>query len=84
MVLMTWLAMLYVAMLRRLEEAGMRVGALDDGMLPVNTAGSPGGGLQWPSGGDLVEWQLADWLLKVLMMVAFWWSGSWWIGCRRC
>ena len=36
----------------------MRVGALDDGMLPVNTAGSPGGGLQWPSGGDLVEWQL--------------------------
>ena len=32
-----------------------RVGALNDGMLPVNTAGSPGGGLQWPSrgGGDL-------------------------------
>ena len=26
-----------------------------DGMLPVNTAGSPGGGLQWPSGGDLVD-----------------------------
>ena len=65
-------------------EFWLRVGALDDGMLPVNTAGSPGGGLQWPSGGDLVEWQLVDWLLKVLMMVAFWWSGSWWIGCRRC
>ena len=31
----------------------------DDGMLPVNTAGSPGGGLQWPSDGDVVEstWQ---------------------------
>ena len=63
----------------------MRVGALDDGMLPVNTAGSPGGGLQWPSGGGfvewrlvaegvddggvLVEWQLVDWLQKVLMMM---------------
>ena len=34
----------------------MRVGALDDGMLPVNTAGSPGGGLQWPS--HTCRWQL--------------------------
>ena len=41
----------------RYLEFWLRVGALDDGMLPVSTAGSPGGGLQWPSrgGGDLVE-----------------------------
>ena len=29
-----------------------------DGMLPVNTAGSPGGGLQWPSA---TWWWLAAW-----------------------
>ena len=50
-----------------------------DGMLPVNTAGSPGGGLQWPSrgGGDVVE--LA---MQTVWMQMWWiqysWYGSWW------
>ena len=48
--------------------AGMRVGALDDGMLPVNTAGNPGGGLQWPSGGD-VGVATGGLVEKVLMIV---------------
>ena len=40
----------------------------DDGMLPVNTAGSPGGGLQWPSDGD-VGVATGGLVEKVLMMM---------------
>ena len=47
-----------------------------DGMLPVNTAGSPGGGLQWPSrgGGDLVELAMQKmlWIQLVWQLVADW------------
>ena len=61
-------------------ECWLRVGALDDGMLPVNTAGSPGGGLQWPSrdGVDVAElamqkvWMQMLWIQLVWQLVAVW------------
>ena len=67
--LMPWLGKLVMQMLMLSMVVVNEGWRSVNGMLPVNTAGSPGGGLQWPSrgGGDSVELALQMVWMQVLL-----------------
>ena len=78
--LMPWLGKLVMQMLMMSMVVVNEGWRSVDGMLPVNTAGSPGGGLQWPSrdGVDVAElamqkvWMQMLWIQLVWQLVAVW------------